>query len=521
MPRIKEYSPQVTPTDPQVSYRPSGDDVGGVAGGFARAGAGLADAGEYLFRRAEQAEVSDVSKKLADMHAEFTTQLDESIRKPSKDGTNLVTNLLQKYDDKLDEVRDGVSTPAGANHLKSGGAQLRAHFVEASMRGQADLAGARDRENYTGALNTLSSSLITNPSAFQSVLELHASNLEALVQSGGLPAVDAMKLKTYGEKEIAKSAVLGRIKQNPDMAIGELEAGVYDKYMEGDMKAQLLNAARVAKERGDSDDDRARKEAQIAEQNKFLELLSKNQLTVDQILTAKALEPFGSGSKEQFLQLLQHHNKEGIQTNPALMIDLFQRIHADENDSTKLRDENDLNRYFGQGLTLDNVKELRSEIQGRRTIDGEIEGQLKKQVMEVARGRLSKTNPILGIQDPAGDEQVLKFLSFFLRTYSEQKKAGKSPFDLLSNPKSPDYLLNHLNNYERTPQQIIRDLVKYSTEGPGGMAEPQTPSDAGVTAPPESKPSPSPSSVPSPPQSDKVRRAGENPAQYLKRIRGE
>lgn len=239
-------------------------------------------------------------------------------------------------------------------------------------------------------------------------------------------------------------------------------------------RAVLLHQAQtrslVEQERAQHLAEKAKKDAQDRTQNTFLSRMQTNQLTVQDVLRSN-LDPFGSGSKDEFLNMLKP--KAGQRTDPATFNDLFTRIHAEDTDPNKIIDPNALNQYVIQDkLSMEDLSKLRGEIENRGTVDGENESQLKKGLFEVAKSSLTSSNPLLGIRDPAGDTQLQRFTSWFQTAYANGRKAGKSAQDLLS-PDSKDYLGNQVKQYARSPQQIMNDLVSGVTAAPAPKVEPR------------------------------------------------
>jgi hypothetical protein len=190
-------------------------------------------------------------------------------------------------------------------------------------------------------------------------------------------------------------------------------------------------------------------------QDEFLKRMQGGTLTAKDVL-ASNLDPFGSGSKEQFLGMLKVGVSGGeMKTNNELYIELFNRIHAPDDFPGKITDENELNQYFGSGLNATSLSQLRGEISGRRTQEGSVESDLKKNFLDAAKGQISGSNPLLGIADPKGDEQYYRFLSYFLTAYDKAVRAGGNPAELLD----PDgELAKSIGRFKREPAQWTADL---------------------------------------------------------------
>lgn len=460
MPKIREYTSQVQTVGPPGGRDATAADYGGNLGaGMADAGQSLRRAAHSLQERNEQQEVSDLHAKVADAHLAATKDLQQALQSADPSDRNFAENYANRLDERLAQIADNTETAAGRNYAVRATAQLKSHFLEQAMAGQAALAGEKARSDITTSYNKYSSALIDDPSSFQMALDMNAQGIDALVQAGNLPSKDAVKLKTVLGEGLAESAVRGWIQNNPVDAKAQLHGGQWDQYLSGDKKKQLLGEADQAIRAADAEKARQKREMkeameveQIKTQNSFLEKFAAGKLSTKEVL-ASNLDPFGSGSKETFISMIKAQAKEGtgaMKTDPGVMLDLFGKITRGE-----IRDENDLNPYFGKGLNIESLNQLRAEVQGRRTTEGKIEGQLKDGVIAVAKAALTKSNPMLGIKDPEGEERLQSWMNWFLPEFDKQKKAGKTATELL-NPESPDYLGKNIKAYQRSPTEILR-----------------------------------------------------------------
>jgi hypothetical protein len=516
MPKIQEYVSRTSVQGPVSSRRATAEDLN-PNGGFEAAGKALSEVGDVVERRAQQADVSDLNAKMSEAHAQFTVQLQETLRTADPGDRTIADKFTQQYDDYMSKLGENVATSAGRNYFTKASAEMRAHFIESAHNGQADLAGVKAKEDYTKSISSLTSSLLNDPSSEALAQKIHDTGVDNLVSSGLLSKAKADELKITGRADLAKSAIRGWVNLNPEQAKEEIKGGRWDGLIDGDVKHQMLGEAEqgirgkeIENERLRREQERQRQEAQSQTQNAFLEKLTSNQLTNKDILKSN-LDAFGSGSKEQFLQLVKASNEGKMKTDPGTYRDLFNRIHLPDEDPKKLRDENELNQYVVKGrLSFEHLNQLRAEIQGKRTPDGEMEAELKKGLVKVAEGKLTRSNPMLGLRDVDGDEQMQKFMTFFLKEFDTQKKSGKSAAQLLS-PESPDYLGRYISNYTRSPNQIMKSLVGTMNNKPAGLANPPStpPGSSSVVGPPL---------PPSQPSSDKARRPDESPQAYLKRI---
>lgn len=247
--------------------------------------------------------------------------------------------------------------------------------------------------------------------------------------------------------------------------------GTSAEFIAPDKREEMLQHAILAKQVEEERAARLLKEQQEQQQkaiqNSFLQKMTDGALTPQDVLQSN-LAPFGSGSKDEFLNMLRAESKG--KTDPVRFNELFARIHLPDGTSGKITNDSQLNQYFVNGqLSLEDLQKLRNEVQGQNTAAGSDESKLKTGVLEVAKNSLTTSNPLLGIRDPVGEENLQRFTSWFLEEYAKQRTAGKSAQQLL-NPQSPDYLGRQISAYVRTPQEIMQDTIQSATGAPATSA---------------------------------------------------
>lgn len=527
MPKIREYEQRTDVAGPIQGRRASADDQG-FSGGLQTLGREISNLGEVIQKRQEQNEVSDLNAKMAEAKAKFGVQLDETMRTADPGDATVTENFLKGYDDYVSAIGENISTRAGRNYFNQTNAALRGHFLQSAATAQADLAGLKAKQDFVATSGNYSSSVLSDPASFGFTKELQNEAIQNYVRYGSLSSKDAVELKALADRKLAVSAVQGWININPEFAKKQLESGKWDGELDGLTKDQMMSQAnqalrgeQVDQERKRREAERMKAEAQMQTQNTFLEKMAKNELKVQDVLSSN-LDPFGSGSKQQFINMLDQENRSGstMRTDPGTFKDLFERIHTDDSNPRKIRDENDLNYFFGRGLNMESLNQLRAEIQGKRTIDGGIESDLKKGVADIARSTLTRSNPLTGFRDPRGDERYQRFMNYFLKEYSDQRKKGKTPQELLD-PDSPGYLGKQISKFAPKGNEVMQDLINgltpmeaeelEATTQPTPLVPPEVAAENAKAA--VGVPTPGPEKPAKP-----VRLPNESAADYLKRI---
>ncbi len=463
MPKLPGLELQSKVAGPSQTVRVSASDITG-GNGLQNFGNAVQQTAGILQKRAEQDEVSRLNAQLSSAQASFTTHFQDSFAKADPNDRKLAERLVNDFRDHLSKMGNEVSTQAGKQFFERTAAGMLNNFARSAASSQAELAGLSAKQNYIQAQNSLTSSLINDPSAFELAAEMHDSSIESLVQTG-LPRKAAIALKQEGKTELAKAAIRGWIKLQPNQTTAELNEGRWDGLIDGDLKKQLLGEAKqelrareVEAKLRDSEAERVLKEQQLETQNEFIERLANNQLSAKDIIESN-LSPFGSGSKSQFLKLLDSKIAGTGRKNPAVFNDLVQRAFLPDDDPSKIVDENDLIEHLNSGaIDFKQFKELRAEVQGLRSDEGKTEKRLKDQLLRTAKAQLVKGGPFQ-LPDPKGEELLLQYQLWFFNEYKQQRKAGKSAQDLLD-VNSKDYLGKHIHSFKRSQREILRSAIK-------------------------------------------------------------
>ena len=174
--------------------------------------------------------------------------------------------------------------------------------------------------------------------------------------------------------------------------------------------------------------------------------------------------------KEKLVDLLERHNKTAgvedhdVKTYGKGFYDAFSAVHAGEGDPRRITDPSQLYSRLGQDLTMAGIDKLSREIEGKRTPEGEAEGEMKRQFLKNARSQITGTDEGMHLKDPKGDELYLKFMADALPAYDKARKEGKTAAQLL-NPDSPDYIGKSITRFRRPMEQWFADMVHDSAPG--------------------------------------------------------
>lgn len=463
MPKIQTYERRVENPGVVQGRRMTAEDVGGGEG-LAMLGRGLATASDALMQREAQIETSDLSAKMAKLQADKQIEWGDALRKADPNDRDLAKRFTADFDKAAEELGANISTTAGRKFFEERKSQLGAHFATTTNAGMVELAAVKAGQDFQIELNSYSTSVRADPTAYESNLNGLLAGLNARVKSGALPRETALKLETASRAQLAKNTVQGWIEKDPAFAKKQLDSGKWDTQFDADVKQQMYGQvdaevrgreAEAARMRAEQ--ERLKKEAQQQTQNQFLDKMQKGTLTWKEV-SASNLDAFGSGSKEQFVQLMKARAEKPMKTDPRVFRDILDRIHAPETNPKRISDDNEITSYAIKGLLdVSDLKFLRDEFQGRGTTQGRIEADAEHAFLEGQKGGITKS--ALGALDVAGDQKFYEFKLFVMKQRDAQRKAGK-PVEDLFNPKKPEYLGNYVRQFTPTLQERSNKMVE-------------------------------------------------------------
>jgi hypothetical protein len=526
MPTVPTYGDNVVRQRPYPDARVTPSAPAEAFGGgraseerITNAAVGLIDTGQQLYlhekKKADDLATTDAYNKTLQLKNDlFWNPQSGAMTRRGKDAFGVVDEYGSKFDEAADQIQSSLSNNEQRDMYEKMRLHVKTELLDQLEKHTFQESKAYDDQTTEAGINAQRDNAVLNyndPAAVAGSLNMQKALLVAHAQRNGLSEdSDAVKEKLSQVTSATHAAVMERMLFNGQLGLAQnyyktlkTQAGDTNPITLPDERHlhQAFRAAEVDAERAKRLQDEQLAQAQHATQNQFLEKLQANALSARDVLQSN-LDPFGSGSKEQFLQMLQ---KEGGRSDPAIVNDLFRRIHLPDDDPNKLRDDNAINALFGKGLNEKDLNFLRKEFQ-RPYEEGE------KGLYDVAEQALVKKNPFMGIQDPDGEAQLLAFRQYAQKEIEAKKKAGESISPLLQQGNK-DWLGNAIPRFQRSPQEIIKSMSRFSGASSTPTPVPET-SPLGV-APltvPATQASPTPLAPP-------ARKEGETPSDYLKRMK--
>ena len=127
MPRIYPYEQQYSAQGSLPGREAGTSDFTSATGAT---GQGLQNAGETLYKVAEDQEVSDVYARLAKARADWTVALQQRAESGESADPNFRQKFMDDFSQYLDKSGDGLQTRGGQQTFQRGAAQLMSHLSE-------------------------------------------------------------------------------------------------------------------------------------------------------------------------------------------------------------------------------------------------------------------------------------------------------------------------------------------------------------------------------------------------------
>lgn len=470
MPRIKEYTPDVSPFAQMPGRAASGDDFGGQIGeALIKGGAELEQAHKVLKDNEDRQDVSNVHAALAKARAEWTVHLHERAQQAKPGDSTFMQKFTEDFGKYVGDTRLIAKTQKGQMAFDEGAATLGAHFYEQAGLFQAKSIGTKAVEDYKVTLDAGRNTLLTDPTQFNQVL---AQQEAALMDPNGMyarmPAAKREELLIQTRKEMALSFGQGLIRNGaPEILKKQLSESTLDKLLDADAKNKLMADADVAiKEKSREAEHQANlaKAARKVEQEKVMEQIvigiANGKIKKSDIINAD-LPAVGQGSKEHFLNVLHAKAKEAadkpIKTVPSVMLGLYDDIRQGKVPSTDVIDR----AYLNKTLSWEDKERLTKAWQENRTPDGERMNRRKEEFFTGVKPHIDRSNPLQGKIDAPGSEAMYRFRVEVDNKMAEYRRTGKDPYDLLD-PSKPDYMgkPDTLAPFQKTIQQSMQDVTR-------------------------------------------------------------
>jgi hypothetical protein len=457
MPKVKIISSQTNPSGSINLAKARGSDLF-PAEGLSNLASGVGQLGDVMGTRATQNEVSGLGADLAKLRGDQVNKWRDTLANADPNDDSLVDKFMAEYDAEYEKLQDKASTGTGSRFLQQSGSVLRQNLLTNAVQGKTQLAITKIKTEWETSLNSYGAALRTNPADLQSTLTQLYLQIDHLADTTDLTRKEALLLRQEGEKHLFKMSYLGHIDINPGRALKALESGRDDAQLGGDLKGWLLNKAKKKLRDNDLQSRlNAKKEADALKQEQrkiqdtFLEKFVKGDLSIKEVVDSK-LEPFGSGSQNQFRIMLSSGASKGSSSSFRM---LLKRINLDHDDPSRLWESKEIvDALAGGKINTTEANELYRYLEGTKTPEGIAVHKLKKLTMDSAEQLIAKNR--WGIPNSFGTDEFKQFVIWFNAEFDRLTREGKSPIQLLDK-NSPDYLGKQILRFVKPLKEQMRD----------------------------------------------------------------
>ena len=481
MPRIEEYLPETEGQGPVGGLDPRTEAVGRVGAGLERVGQSVENAGQAVYRRQEQAEVSSTAADFSQMRTDYQQRLIQE----TQDGTLDVDKFKQDYQDDVNQSSEGIKTAGGRDYFNRLSARLGATLTIAAAHGQSQIAGAKAAADWQSEQNANANSLYQDPSSFSDIQAQSLEGIDARVQSGGLKAVQAEKLKTEAGANNAMASVRGWAQlgdtgrtnpdgtqiAGPDIAKHILDSGQLDQYLSPQQKEQaygFVDHAAKAKVAADAQIDKQIKDQQKKDSDDWMIQnmagYANNSLTPKQIMNS----PLSGLEQMRLIDKIKENNTKKNRPDPQVITQMTDRMVLPDDDPNKIHNPQEL---LGKVPPADYTR-----IMGwyNKTPEGQALNANRKTMLDEAKSKILQKDPT----DPMGNARVGydRLAQFQVDLQAQEKemvKQGK-PIGSLYDPTSKDYFGNVLTTgkYQKSIQDLMADRATQMRANPPTKTNP-------------------------------------------------
>lgn len=458
MPQIPVYSAETRATGPTASRAASAADFGaGPSEGLQTLGGDIQQVAHIQYEQLARDDVTNVRVEMAKARAELDVQFkDEATKAPPGD-----TTFEQRFNER---VRDTLNAKAGGAQTKEGQrtmallqAELTGHYAEKAGIFAIQSAGVKAKQSWETSMNAFGSSLITDPTQYESVLRQAMAEInDPNGQYGRLDGATRGELERKARQVLAAAHIQGLVDNGaPELARKKLMDGALDTEIAAADKQRLIKEADVgirmkdtAAERQELIRKRAEQDAQEGVMSNYISRIinSKSEggpLSDQEIISNTVIT---AAQKEHMLEYKLRRAREMAalgesRTNPGEVRKLLLDIHAADDDPRKAYNMDGVMDAYTKGkISTPEMLLLRKEVEQLR--DGNTQGFQKS--MQNARNAVYTmiSRSTLGqIQPEVAADAAYRFGADLERAVAEKRKNNEDPRVLLD-PSSKEYLLS-------------------------------------------------------------------------------
>ena len=473
MPQIKPYQQQVATPDAFNTGSRNPSIEGGPARALQTAAGAVQDVGRVMYEIQQNKDVSDASKRLAELRLNYT----QRVVKDSESGSLDLEKLDADFESELEKISGNYSTRGGTDFAKRTGMEIKNSIRQSAFAAQSELTKVKLTEDREQQLGIFSQLLAVDPSQREAVIKQYDNYLNNLSMNGR-PLDEKIKQKFRNEdlKKLEVAQIRGlytnaTTEQLPGlldaMNKGALLGRNFDsdtlKQLKSEVKSEISwrNAEEERKKRVAEDADKKRIEAIMS---KVYDRLDQDALSYDDVKKDPEIKSLPFEKREQIKNMLVRDNKRELAANSAYF---STRYFSDILDG-KLTSATELEQaYIDNKIDKQSMVFLASQLDYTKTPEGRRVMTLGKPMFGQAESLLTKK--MFGISDPEGEKQFDLYKKDVMALIRKKISEGVPP-ESLFDQKSKDSLWPFVNNYVKSMSEKVGTQTKYlnpqKTEAP-------------------------------------------------------
>lgn len=441
----------------------------------------IRDAGDVYVKYQEHKDISKASADFAQLQENLINQWNATAKNADPNDPTVAQKFRENVlEPQLENFGSDLQTEGGQNFAQSHVNALRQHMFEKTAADMSTLAGVAAKVNAEKTINSLSNTVMNDPSSLDHALQIADSSISGMANSSPtLSATDSARVKSelgqHAKEQIVKSAAFGAIQKTGEMP-GWISDPKYAPYVNGMELKQFQTYAKVqAKSNALMDKQSQLLQRQIAEQN--VRASSAKTITdnvtfdpqtgtpiIDPKFFKQALDiarnnPDAPNAAETVRTMMswgesQQNKAAKPVDDPATKTDLTDRMFSGDNPTTTL----DLMKARADGKisdqTFQQMHGLVTELE-----QAPLKDPVWQDTVGAVKGELILSNVGLPGKDIPGEANYAKWAQTFIPQYLSMKRAGTLPPNALD-VKDPNSMISQsMAPFKRTVTQRANDYI--------------------------------------------------------------
>lgn len=516
MPQIQQYDSQIQAEGAVGGTSPNLEQISELGKGVRYFGAAVEERGQMEKKQEIQVQSSDAFAGVSQATVDFNEDLNNQIATGDLD----VDKFKEKIQDWRDKQSENYTHPETQNYFNRQTERMVSRLTTKAIRGKTVIEGNRAVADFNVGISNFSNSVQSDPESFHEAYDAVIEDLHTKSANGSIPAAQLPTFEKQVGVKLAESAVRGYAQQDADnltnairasngkvdpaafsSAEKVLKSGAFDDYLDSTGKKKMESEIRTLMNAGETEGQRALQAQKSAKKlnadawiNNNISRIENGTMPTKEILNSPDLD---YKEKHEILGWQRQAATAEFKTDPAVKNSIIARINLPANDPRAITDVDQIKKSVGNGISLTDYGQISSYID--KTPQGEVLKQNRAQLLTFAKAKLVKANPMIGQADPDGEYNLMNYTSALHEEEQKMRQAGEPVRDLYD-PKSPKFFGNKVNQYVKSPQEIMKSMASSMRTGAPNPENVQTMPGKSVT------PS-APQTEPNQPKEDVVERS--------------